>query len=100
MRNASRFITGNAPGNPRQTGQVCVFGSAPNSTGEAQNILDRVLSCTCTSRTIVATYEIADFKLWISNLKMPTYARLQRSRLIRSLLQARARLASLEAIST
>jgi hypothetical protein len=42
---------------------VCVFGSAPNSSGEAQNILDRVLSCTCTSNPIVAMYEIADFKL-------------------------------------
>jgi hypothetical protein len=40
-----------------------VFGSAPNSTGEAQNILERVLSCTCTSNPIEATYEIADFKL-------------------------------------
>jgi hypothetical protein len=39
-----------------------VLGSAPNSTGEAQNILDRVLSCTCTSRPMLAMYEIADFK--------------------------------------
>jgi len=63
MRNASSFITGNAPGSPRQTGQVCLFGSEPNSTGEAQNIFDRVLSWTCTSNPIVVMYEIADFKL-------------------------------------
>src|SRR4029078_10823429 len=61
MRSASSFITGNAPGSPRQTGQVCVFGSAPNSTGEPQNILDRVLSCTCTSRPSVAMYFILNF---------------------------------------
>jgi len=58
MRSASWFITGNAPGNPRQTGQVCVFGSAPNSTGHAQNIFERVFSWTCTSRPTAATYSI------------------------------------------
>jgi hypothetical protein len=56
MRSASWFITGKAPGKPRQTGQVCVFGSAPNSTGEAQNIFERVFNWTCTSRPMVVMY--------------------------------------------
>ena len=38
-------MTGNAPGNPRQVGQVWEFGAAPNSTGQAQNIFERVRSC-------------------------------------------------------
>src|SRR5438477_12022050 len=52
MRSASWFITGNAPGNPRQTGQVCVFGAAPNSTGHAQNIFERVFNWTGGSRPV------------------------------------------------
>src|SRR5207249_10348285 len=67
MRSASRFITGNAPGKPRQTGQVCVFGSAPNSTGEAQNIFERVLSWTCTSRPMVARYFMR-FRIFVEAL--------------------------------
>jgi hypothetical protein len=51
-------MTGNAPGNPRQTGQVCVFGGAPNSTGHAQNIFERVFNWTCTSSPIVLMYFI------------------------------------------
>jgi hypothetical protein len=35
---------------------VCEFGSAPNSTGEAQNIFERVFNWTCTSRPMVARY--------------------------------------------
>ena len=46
IRSASWFITGNAPGKPRQTGQVWVFGAAPNSTGHVQNIFERVFSWT------------------------------------------------------
>src|SRR5437762_11675267 len=57
-RNASSFITGKAPGSPRQIGQVWEFGSAPNSTGQAQNIFDRVFNCACTSRPIVVRYFI------------------------------------------
>ncbi len=66
-RSASWFITGSAPGRPRQIGHVCVFGCAPNSTGQAQNIFERVLSWTCTSSPIVAIYRIADFKFQISD---------------------------------
>jgi len=58
-RNASSFITGKAPGSPRQIGQVWEFGSAPNSTGQAQNIFDRVFNCACTSRPIVVRYLIS-----------------------------------------
>ncbi len=43
---ATRFGTGSAPGNPRQTGQVCVFSAAPKPTGHRQNIFVRVLSWT------------------------------------------------------
>jgi hypothetical protein len=43
---APRLSTGNAPGRPRQTGQTLVFGSAPYSTAQEQNILLRVLSWT------------------------------------------------------
>ena len=51
---ASSFMTGKAPGKPRQVGQVWVFGVAPYSTGQAQNILLRVFSCTWTSSPMVA----------------------------------------------
>src|SRR4051812_19296434 len=47
---ALAFTTGREPGSPRQTGQVCVLGSAPNAVEQPQNILDAVLSSTCTSR--------------------------------------------------
>src|SRR5438128_6063501 len=60
-------MTGNAPGKPRHVGQVCVFGSAPNSTGQAQNIFDRVLSWTCTSRPMVTKY-ILEKRFQISEL--------------------------------
>src|SRR4029077_18530393 len=46
---ACRLTTGSDPGRPRQVGQVCVLGSAPNSVGQPQNILEAVLSSTCTS---------------------------------------------------
>ena len=51
---ASSFMTGKAPGSPRQVGHVWVFGVAPYSTGQAQNILLRVFSCTWTSSPMVA----------------------------------------------
>ena len=35
---AALFGTGSAPGRPRHTGQVCVFGAAPNSSLQPQNI--------------------------------------------------------------
>jgi hypothetical protein len=40
---------------------VWLLGAAPNSTGQAQNIFERVFNCTCTSSPIVATYFISDF---------------------------------------
>ena len=36
---AFAFGTGSAPGMPRQTGQIFVFGSPPNSLRQPQNIL-------------------------------------------------------------
>ena len=36
---ARSFTTGSEPGRPRQTGQVWVFGSAPNVVMQPQNIL-------------------------------------------------------------
>ena len=39
-RMASSLMTGRTPGRPRQTGQTCVLGSAPEySALHAQNIL-------------------------------------------------------------
>ena len=43
---AFALTTGSAPGRPRHTGQVWVFGSAPNSVEQPQNIFDFVLSST------------------------------------------------------
>ena len=36
------FATGKEPGKPKQVGQVCVFGSAPNSVEQPQNIFELV----------------------------------------------------------
>ena len=51
--NARRFITGSVPGMPMQTGQVCVFGGAPNRVLHPQNSLLSVASCTWTSRPMM-----------------------------------------------
>ena len=40
------LTTGSAPGRPRHTGQVCVFGDAPNSVAQLQNIFDFVFNST------------------------------------------------------
>ena len=47
---AVRFITGSDPGSPRQVGQTCVFGGAPNVVEQPQKSLVRVCSWTWTSR--------------------------------------------------
>src|SRR4028119_1090318 len=49
------FTTGSEPGRPRQVGQTCVLGSAPNSVGQPQNIFVAVLSSTWTSRPITGS---------------------------------------------
>src|SRR5579872_3376035 len=41
-----RFGTGSAPGCARQTGHVCVFGSAKYASSQRQNIFVRVFRCT------------------------------------------------------
>jgi hypothetical protein len=46
---APRLITGSEPGWPRQTGQTCVFGGAPNFTSQPQNSFVLVFSWTCVS---------------------------------------------------
>jgi hypothetical protein len=43
---AASFGTGSEPGWPRHTGQTLVFGSAPNSLRQPQNILVLVESST------------------------------------------------------
>src|SRR5687768_16289433 len=53
---ARRFITGNEPGMPMHTGQVWVFGSAPNRVLQRQNSLLSVASWTCTSRPMTVVY--------------------------------------------
>jgi hypothetical protein len=47
------FSVGKEPGRPKQTGQVCEFGGAPNSVEQEQKSFDSVLSCTCTSNPIL-----------------------------------------------
>src|SRR6185369_12807132 len=56
---AAWFGTGRLPGSPRQTGQHCVFGGAPNSVLHPQNILLAVKSSACTSIPITASYRVA-----------------------------------------
>src|SRR5882724_12057124 len=53
---ALRFKTGNAPGNPRHTGQTWVFGAAPNCVEHEQKILVVVRSWTWTSRPMTGSY--------------------------------------------
>ena len=53
---AFSLATGRAPGRPRQTAQVCVFGSAPNSVEQPQNIFDAVPSSTCVSSPMTGSY--------------------------------------------
>src|SRR3954447_5351413 len=56
---ALRFGTGRLPGSPRQTGQHCVFGGAPNSVLQPQNILLAVNSSACTSMPTTGSYRVA-----------------------------------------
>src|SRR5204863_5442001 len=60
-RRASSLATGSTPGMPRQTGQTWVFGGAPNSLAQPHHILDLVLSWTCVSSPITASYSIDRF---------------------------------------
>jgi hypothetical protein len=43
---AFSLTTGNAPGKAKQTGQVCVFGSAPKIVLQPQNIFEFVFNST------------------------------------------------------
>ncbi len=56
---AVAFATGSAPGRPRQVGQVCVFGGAPNSVEQPQNIFDAVPSSTWVSSPITGSYRVS-----------------------------------------
>src|ERR1035438_8701509 len=53
---ALRFSTGNAPGNPRQTGHTLVFGGSPKCVEQEQKIFDAVSSCTWTSSPMTGSY--------------------------------------------
>src|SRR6266852_1351696 len=53
---ALRFRTGNAPGNPRHTGQTLVLGGSPKWVEQEQKILVAVRSWTCTSNPITGSY--------------------------------------------
>ena len=53
---ARALSTGNAPGNPRQTGQTLVLGSDPNLLVQPQKALVAVSSCTWTSRPMTGSY--------------------------------------------
>src|SRR6202011_1772206 len=50
------FNTGSAPGSPRHTGQMLVFGGAPKRVEHEQKIFDAVRSCTWTSRPMTGSY--------------------------------------------
>ena len=50
-----RFNTGSAPGSPRQTGQTCVFGGAPNRVLQPQKIFVSVSSWAWISRPMTAS---------------------------------------------
>jgi hypothetical protein len=52
---AVRLGTGSAPGRPRQVGQMLTLGSSPKLARHPQNILERVMSSTCTSIPITAS---------------------------------------------
>src|SRR5207253_10122863 len=52
---AALFSAGKAPGSPRQTGQTCVLGGAPNCVEQPQKIFDRVSSCAWTSRPMTGS---------------------------------------------
>src|SRR5271154_5349340 len=53
---ARLLSTGSAPGSPRQTGQMLVFGGAPNFAEQLQKAFVRVSSCTWTSSPITGSY--------------------------------------------
>src|SRR5919198_3631043 len=57
---ASALATGRAPGSPRQTSHVRVFGGSPNESSQPQNIFVRVLSWTWISRPMTASYSGTD----------------------------------------
>src|SRR3954464_13018058 len=50
------FGTGSVPGWPRHTGQTLVFGSAPNTLAQPQNIFVAVESSTWHSRPMTASH--------------------------------------------
>ena len=52
---AARFGTGSDPGWPRHTGHVWVFGGAPNSFTQPQNIFVAVESSTWHSRPMTVS---------------------------------------------
>src|SRR5947207_14939618 len=52
------LITGSTPGCPRQSGQVSVFGSAPNRFSQRQNIFVSVFSWTWISRPITGSHSV------------------------------------------
>ncbi|SLI92073.1 Uncharacterised protein [Mycobacteroides abscessus subsp. abscessus] len=53
---AFSLTTGSEPGRPRHTGHTWVFGSAPKSVGQPQNILVAVESSTWTSMPSTGSY--------------------------------------------
>ncbi len=55
---AARLITGSMPGMPAHTGHTAALGSpeVESTTGQSQNILERVSSTACTSRPITGWY--------------------------------------------
>src|SRR5699024_9313623 len=55
---AARFTLGKVPGRPKSMRLAWLLGSAPKAVLEPENILEAVVSCTCTSRPITVSHSI------------------------------------------
>src|SRR6185312_544346 len=61
-RMAYSFATGNTPGKPMHTGHTLVLGGAPKALAQPHHIFDFVLSWTCVSSPMTASYSIEHAK--------------------------------------
>ena len=72
--------TGIEPGWPRHTGQTLVFGGAPNSLRQPQNIFVRVASSTWHSSPMTVSYmsTVAAASLMVGSVAAPGGGRVSR----------------------
>src|SRR5262249_56766309 len=74
---AVSFGVGSAPGNARQTGQVCVFGSAAKPFGQRQNIFVRVFSWTWISSPMTGSHSAIEQLLRLEQRHLDIAANLE-----------------------